>query len=110
MIASLVGAMLAVLGLFPAVPGGQGLPSDWAHALPIRSDPAAHAILQSPPSHVTIWFDDALIATTSHITVESARGQEVDRRDSRVNPANPREMRVTLTSSLAGGPLGGSIC
>lgn len=102
-VASLAGAILAVLCSLPAGPWGRWIPVASAHALPIRSDPAPHSILHSPPSQVTIWFDDALIVTTSHMTVENASGQEVDRRDSRVNPANHREMSVALAPSLAGG-------
>lgn len=67
-----------------------------AHAVLVRSDPAVGARLGTPPAQVRVWFDDTLIAATSHVIVQNAGGQEVDRRSSVVNHANPHEMSVAL--------------
>ena len=67
-----------------------------AHAVLVRSDPAAGARLRTPPAQVRVWFDDTLIAATSHVIVQNAGGQEVDRHNSVVNHANPHEMSVAL--------------
>ena len=72
------------------------IPTASAHAVLVRSDPAANALLHTPPTHVSLWFDDMLIAQTSHVIVQNAGGQEVDRRDSAVSHADPREMTVAL--------------
>ncbi len=95
-----VGMML--LALVPLGPTSQVIPSAWAHALPVRSEPAANAALRTPPTQVHIWFDDALVSATSHISIQDALGHEVDRRDSHLSRSNPREMSVTLAKLPAG--------
>ena len=77
-------------------------PKAWAHALPVRSDPAPNAALRTPPAQVRIWFDDALVSATSHISIQGPLGHEVDRRENHLRRSNPREMSVTLPKLPAG--------
>jgi copper transport protein len=91
-----LGFGMVLLALLPVGPARRLIPTAWAHALPVRSDPAANAALRTPPAQVRIWFDDALVSATSHISVQDPLGHEVDKRDSRVSRSNPREMSVTL--------------
>ncbi|MHB8596280.1 MAG: copper resistance CopC/CopD family protein [Ktedonobacteraceae bacterium] len=84
------------LTLFVFLIPNPSIPTASAHAVLVRSDPAANALLHTPPTHVRLWFDDMLIAETSHVIVQNAEGQEVDRRDSAVSHTDPREMTVTL--------------
>lgn len=100
--ALVLGFGLALLALLPVGPASGLIPSAWAHALPVRTDPAANAALRTPPAQVRIWFDDALVPATSHISVQDPLGHEVDKRDSRVSRSNPREMSVTLPKLAAG--------
>jgi methionine-rich copper-binding protein CopC/uncharacterized membrane protein len=102
-VALVAGVVLALLTYLPVGPLQQTSEIALAHALPVRSYPAAKAVLQTSPTHVTIWFDEAVIPATSHIIVNNAQGQEVDKRDSTVNAKDHRELSVTLPSSLPGG-------
>ena len=68
--ALVLGFGLAWLSLLPVGPN----PKAWAHALPVRSDPAPNAALRTPPAQVRIWFDDALVSATSHISIQDRWG------------------------------------
>ncbi len=119
LLTTLIGCVLA-LGLFVTValiggPGAapvasaQGLAparSQTAlapqHALPVREVPAADAILQAPPTNVTMWFSEDLNPLTSRIVVVDTTNHEVDLGDSHVSPTNSREMTVSLPLIHAG--------
>jgi copper transport protein len=73
------------------------------HALPVETEPANNAVLQTPPTQVIIWFDERIIPATSHIIVDNAQQQQVNMQDSVVSASNPREMSVALPSALPGG-------
>ena len=92
-----LGMSLALLALLPVIPISHFIPIASAHAVLVRSDPAAHAMLQIPPSQVPLWFDDDLVPATSHVTVQDAASQVVDHRDSHVSRSDAHEMIVTLT-------------
>ena len=84
------------LTLFALLLPNPSIPTASAHAVLVRSDPAANALLYTSPTRVRLWFDDILIAQTSHVIVQNAGGQEVDRRDSAVSHTDPREMTIAL--------------
>src|SRR6185437_5383917 len=67
-----------------------------AHALPVRSQPAADAILSAPPSQVKMWFSEALNPLDSRIIVVDPANHEVDARNSQVSASDPTEMVVGL--------------
>ena len=94
--------LLMLLALLPVGPAGQFIPAALAHAVLLRSDPAANAVLRVPPSHVFLWFDDELVPATSHVAVEDQAGRVVDKHDSRVSSTNPREMIVSVPRLAAG--------
>lgn len=71
-------------------------PARALHALPIRTDPAANAILSAPPSQVKIWFDEAINPNSSRIVVVDPSNHEVDNRNSQVDMSNQTEMVVGL--------------
>jgi len=77
-------------------------PTTALHALPVREDPPADAILQAPPSQVRMWFSEDLNPLTSKIVVVSTTNHEVDLGDSHVVADNPREMIVSLPLLSAG--------
>jgi methionine-rich copper-binding protein CopC len=93
-----LGFGMTLLALLPVGPASRLIPEALAHALPVRSKPTPNAILRKPPSQVTIWFDDALVPTNSHMSVLDPKGNEVDRRDSRVSHSNPRNQPMMDTS------------
>lgn len=97
-----LGFLLAVLAAPTGGPGTGLIPVASAHALLVRSDPAADAVLQAPPSRVRMWFSEDLNPLTSHAVVVDPSNREVDRGDSHVKPGNPREMDVGLQLLPAG--------
>jgi copper transport protein len=85
-------AILAVLLLYAAwsvVPA-------FAHALLLRSNPAANAILTSSPPQVELFFSEALQPGLSSISVLDSNGSPVDVGDSRVDSTDPTRMTVSL--------------
>jgi putative copper export protein/methionine-rich copper-binding protein CopC len=96
-------ALLALLALglaqtltAPTVAAQGATPTHPAHALPTRTDPAANAILSAPPSHVVIWFSEALNPLGSRIVVVDPSNHEVDARDSHISSSDPTMMTVGL--------------
>ena len=75
-----------------------------AHAILLRSDPAADAVLRNgPPSQVRMWFSEDLNPAFSTAQVVNAKRQRVDNRDAHVSPSNSLEMDVSLQSNLPPG-------
>ena len=94
--------LLMLLALLPIGPASRLIPAALAHAVLLRSEPAANAVLRVPPSHVSLWFDDELVPATSHVTIEDQVGRVVDKQDSKVSRTNPREMTVSVPRLAAG--------
>ena len=96
---ALLVALLAQMGGAP-VAAAQGMAGSAAlrptHALPVRTDPAANAILSAPPSQVKIWFDEAINPLDSRIVVVDPSNHEVDTKNSSVNMSGQTEMVVGL--------------
>jgi len=67
-----------------------------AHALLIRSTPAANAVLAQPPVQVEIFFSEPLEGQLSSILVFDSNNLRVDAGDVRVDPADPTRLTVTL--------------
>ncbi len=102
LLALLLGLALAVMAWSPFSPLSPAIPSASAHALLVRSDPAVDAVLAAPPRQVRMWFSEDLNPLTSRAVVVDTTNVEVDRKDSHVNPADPREMDVSLQLLPAG--------
>jgi copper transport protein len=67
-----------------------------AHALLMRSNPAANAVLETPPVQVEIFFSEPLEPQLSSISVIDSDGLKVDAGDVRVDTSDPHRMTVTL--------------
>jgi len=73
-----------------------------AHALLVRSTPAANAVLAQPPVQVEIFFSEPLEGQLSSIQVFDSNNLRVDAGDVRVDPADPTRLTVTLHSITDG--------
>lgn len=73
-----------------------------AHALLVRSNPAANAVLEKAPVQVEIFFSEPLDPQVSSISVFDSTNRAVDAGDVRVDPSDPLRMTVTL-HALPGG-------
>jgi len=69
-----------------------------AHALLVRSNPSANAVLEQPPVQVELFFSEPLEPELSSISVVDANNLIVDVGDERVDPSDPRRMTVSLRS------------
>jgi copper transport protein len=69
-----------------------------AHALLLRSNPAANAILPRSPAQVELFFSETLVPGLSSITVLNANGGREDQGDVRVDPSDPTRITVSLPS------------
>jgi copper transport protein len=68
----------------------------FAHALLVRSTPAANAVLAQPPVQVEIFFSEPLEEGLSSIRVFDSNNLSVDAGDVRVDPSDPTRLTVTL--------------
>ena len=72
------------------------VPAASAHALLVRSTPAANAILVQPPVQVELFFSEPLEEELSSIRVFDSNNLSVDAGDVRVDPSDPARLTVTL--------------
>ena len=68
----------------------------FAHALLLRSNPAANAVLAQPPVQVELFFSENVDGTLSDIKVYNTSGSQVDVGDVRVDASDPTRMTVSL--------------
>jgi copper transport protein len=73
-----------------------------AHANLVRAEPDVDAVVRQAPNWLRLWFSEPMEADFSAVTLRSADGTEVPGVSSRVTPANPREMEVTLPTLAPG--------
>lgn len=69
-----------------------------AHALLLRSNPEANAILQKSPPQVELFFSEPLEPRLSSVSVYDSNQLIVDAGDMRVDPSDPTRMTVSLRS------------
>ncbi|HKN18507.1 MAG TPA: copper resistance CopC family protein [Dissulfurispiraceae bacterium] len=72
------------------------------HAFPDHSDPKVGSTVLGSPAVVRIWFDSDLEPAFSTMMVHSANNEMVDKRDSRVDPADPKLLEVSVPHLPAG--------
>jgi methionine-rich copper-binding protein CopC len=73
-----------------------------AHAVLVRSSPGSRAALHQPPDRVSLWFNERLEPAYSAVSVWDARETQVDLRDVRVAPEDPRRLIVSLPALKPG--------
>src|SRR2546421_12663611 len=91
-LAFVFGMSLALLAILSGGPISQLIPVAQAHAVLLRSDPAANATLRVSPTRVRLWFDDDLVPATSRLIVDDAAVPVVDTRDIPGRRCKPRGM------------------
>ena len=69
-----------------------------AHALLLRSNPAANAVLEKAPVQVELFFSEALEPQLSSVRVIDSNNSSVDAGDVRVDSADPTRITVSLRS------------
>nr|MBA2679808.1 copper resistance protein CopC/CopD [Ktedonobacteraceae bacterium] len=94
--ALLLGMGFALLSLFPFGLLNRTIPFALAHALLLRSDPAANAVLNAPPPRIRLFFSEDLNDLTSRIVVVDTTNHQVDNDDSSVASSDSREMDISL--------------
>ncbi len=100
--ASLLGVSFALLSLLPLGMFNRAILVAFAHALLLRSDPAANAILNAPPSRIRLFFSEDLNDLTSRVIVVDPTNHQVDNGDSSVASSDTREMDIDLPLLKAG--------
>ena len=66
------------------------------HAVLQRAEPRVESKLKRAPDEVKLYFTERLEPAYSSLRVLNGEGMQVDRRDSRVDRANPALLRGTL--------------
>ena len=74
----------------------------WAHAVLVRSSPAARATLTRPPERVHLWFNERLEPAYSRASVWDAGGRQVDSADAAVDAAEPTRLTVNVPALAPG--------
>jgi len=75
-----------------------------AHALLVRSSPAAGAELTIPPATVELWFSEPLEAAFSDAYLVDAAGNELGRGASTIDAADPHHLTLTLAPTTTVPP------
>ena len=70
--------------------------ASWGHAFPDHSDPKVGSTVSGSPAQVRIWFDSDLEPAFSALMVHNADGKMIDKRDSRVDPADPKLLKISV--------------
>jgi methionine-rich copper-binding protein CopC len=73
-----------------------------AHAFLDHANPRVGSTLAASPTEVKIWFTEELEGAFSKIKVFNASGQEVDKKDAKVDSANKAVMAVSVPKLPAG--------
>jgi methionine-rich copper-binding protein CopC len=88
--------MKAITMLFTAGTLMLLIEGSWAHAFLDHAEPAVGSQIHSAPSQVKIWFTEKLELALSKIQVFDPSGQEIDKRDVKIDQSNPALMTVSL--------------
>jgi copper transport protein len=68
-----------------------------AHALLARSDPPQNAILNQAPTQVRLWFTEEVNPALSKAIVVDPTNHELDKHDSHISSADPKEIDLGLS-------------
>jgi methionine-rich copper-binding protein CopC len=74
----------------------------WAHAFVDHAEPAVGSQIHSAPIQVKIWFTEKLEPALSKIQVFDSSGQEIDKRDVKIDQSNAVVLTVSLPALKPG--------
>jgi len=77
-------------------------PAVFAHAYLDRTSPEAASTVRGTPAEVKLWFSHALEPAFSTVQVLDKDGKQVDRKDTRVDQAEAKLLKVTLAPLAPG--------
>src|SRR5207248_7743337 len=60
------------------------------------AEPGVGGHVHTPPEEVRLWFTERLEPAYSGVKVVNGAGQQVDKGDAGIDPADPRVLRVSL--------------
>jgi copper resistance protein C len=80
-----------------------GTASALAHAHLVRAIPAVDGTVQTPPSEVTLRFNEKLEAKFSSVVVRDSTGKQVDKGGGSVDKGDRTLMRVQLQQPVVPG-------
>lgn len=84
----------AVMTLVLCLAGATGA---GAHAFLERADPRVGSTVHTSPAQVRLWFTEQLEPAFSSVRVVNEGGQQVDKGDAQVDPAAPKQLRISLS-------------
>lgn len=68
----------------------------WAHVFPDHSQPEVGSTLDHSPKNVRIWFGGTLEKVFSHLRVDNAQGQQVNKGDGNVTGEDDRLLEADV--------------
>jgi len=68
----------------------------WAHAFLDHADPKVGSTIASAPAEMKLWFTQDIEPAFSSIQVEDAQGNEVDKKDTHLDPKDKSLLVVSL--------------
>ena len=74
----------------------------WAHAFIDHAEPAVGSQIHVAPTQVKIWFTEKLEPALSKIQVFDISGQEIDKRDVKIDQSNGALLTVSLPALKPG--------
>jgi len=95
-------AIATIALLVAALAAGLSARSASAHAFVQRSDPAANAVLATPPRQITIWFTERLEFSSSDAELYDQSGKQIPGAKSRPG-TDPTMLILDVPSALADG-------
>lgn len=91
-------ALLSAIYLLLLLPGNAGAVS--AQAVLLSSNPAADAVLQTPPTQVHLWFSEDLNPALSTAEVVNSSQIRMDNQDAQVNVSDSKELDLSVQANL----------
>jgi copper resistance protein C len=74
----------------------------WAHAFVDHTEPAVGSQIHAAPTQVKIWFTEKLEPALSKIQVFDTSGQQVDKRDVKIDQSDAALLTVSLPGLKTG--------
>src|ERR1700732_947181 len=76
--------------------------AEWSHVFVDHAEPPVGSQIQGPPTQVKIWFTEKLEPALSKLQVFDVSGEEIDKRDVKIDQSNGALLSVSLPELKAG--------